>query len=570
MDSLISRRRRVTVCSRIGYNCREQPALRFGGAYIRTAWIQVERKTAMELNRKTHSALTWLLAAAVLLLVGYIVTAELRRPSPLPLTPTPAGTVEPAVTGVRSGPVRNVVLIIADGMGYPALGLLRSYARYAPESIYRGSGGTCSVERILNDGFAGMVFTEPYGVPVADSAASGSQIASGIPSLSESIGSDSGGNPIETVLDAAKRSGRATGLVTDTRITHATPASFAAHVAHRDMENEIAGQLIDPVTGADVMLSAGLRHFLPQGVNDRDSEVYRLLSERWKNAARMTSKRKDDRDLLEEAERTGGWRIVLNRSELAAAEGPRILGLFEGSGMPDGIRETRQIDDPDRVWPTLSEMALKALEVLDRDPEGFFLMVEAGQIDWAAHNNDAGQLLHEMLRLDRLIASVRAWLGDRSDTLVILVADHETGGLAITYTWAGLPVEPVAKPGSLFTGRMFEPGSNYGDYAMLDGLYRQTMSFAALFSTFRRLEESRRTPEALAELVLDVTGIGISPDDAARILQERPNPHYIEGDDDYGNPTIPDMEEDQYFYSNSLNGICGLLAQRTGIERNIA
>lgn len=519
----------------------------------------------MEWDKKTYNVVTWFSVAAVLLLMAYIGIGELRRPSPLPLTPTPAGTLEPAVTDVR-----NVVMIIADGMGYPALGLLRSYARYAPESIYAGRGSMTEIEEMLSDGFTGMVFTEPHGVPVADSAASGTQIASGTRSLSESIGSDSDGNPVETVLDAAKRSGRATGLVTDTRITHATPASFAAHAAHRDMENDIAEQLIDPVTGPDVMLSAGLRHFLPQGVNDRESEIYRRLSARWKNAARLTSKRTDGRDLLDEAERIGGYRIVLNRSELAAVEGPRILGLFEGSGMPDGIMETQQAEDPDRTWPTLSEMALKALEVLDRDPDGFFLMVEAGQIDWAAHNNDAGQLLHEMLRLERLIGAVRNWSGDRSDTVVILVADHETGGLAITYTWAGLPIEPAAKPGSLFAGRMFEPGSNYGDYAMLDGLYRQTMSFAALFSTFRRLDDDRRTPETLAALVRDVTGVMISADDAGLILKERPNPHYIEGDDDYGNPTIPDMEEDQYFYSNSLNGICGLLAQRTGIERNIA
>lgn len=477
-------------------------------------------------------------------------------------SPAPPSSPVPAV--------RNVILIIADGMGFPAVGLLRSYARYAPESIYADRGGVTALEQAMLDGFSGIASTEPYGVPVTDSAASGTQLASGIMALSESIGSDPDGNPVDTVLQAAKRSGRATGLVSDTRITHATPASFVAHAANRSMENEIALQMINPDTGPDVMLAAGLRYFLPKDARNRASETYRRLVEKWPAAARITSSRQDDLDLLEYAQSTGGYQVVLSRAELAAARGPRILGLFDSSGMPDGIVETRMLNDPARTWPTLPEMAVKALDVLDADPDGFFLMIEAGQIDWACHTNDAGQLLHEMLRLDRLIDAVRCWVGHRTDTVVILTADHDTGGFALTYSSAGLPIKAISKPGSLFARQDFQPGNNYGDYRVMDALYRQTMSVSTMFSQFKRLEDEQQTPQRLVAMVVDVTGVSISVADAGRILRERPNPLYIEGDDDYGDKMIPDMDEEQVFYSNRTQMICGLLARQTGIAWNIA
>ena len=95
--------------------------------------------------------------------------------------------------------------------------------------------------------------------------------------------------------------------------------------------------------------------------------------------------------------------------------------------MDDGINIQRQKDDPKRTQPSLKEMTSKALEVLSKDKDGFFLMVEGGQIDWAAHSNDAGNMLHEMLKFDEAIDTVYQWAKGRNDTLVIVTADHANG-----------------------------------------------------------------------------------------------------------------------------------------------
>lgn len=481
-----------------------------------------------------------------------------------------AGCTHPA-TPERSQPVRNVILIIGDGMGYPAAGLLRSYARYAPESIYAGRDGICALEQAMVDGFNCLQFTEPHGVPVTDSAASGTQMATGISSIAGVIGGDHLGNTVETVLQAAKKHGKTTALVSDTRITHATPAVFAAHVPSRYMENTIADQLIKRDTGPDILLSGGLRYFLPQSFNDSDSDTHRRLLEKWNiNSSRTRSRRTDERDLLAEAETDGGYAVVLDRNTLKTVRNPRVLGLFASSSMPDAITETRLRDDPARTWPALDEMAARALELASMNPNGFFLMVEAGQIDWAGHANDAGMLLHEMIRLDRVIDTVRAWAQDRSDTVIIIMSDHDTGGFALAYTALQEPPEPVVLPGSLFAGRDYQPVNDFGDYGVLDKLFNQKMGYNELFGRFHRLDDEQRTPETLAAMVQDATGVVLTPEETARILQERPNPFVLEDEDDADAVMIPDMGDDQVFYTNVTNMLCGLLARRTGIDRNIA
>jgi alkaline phosphatase len=470
----------------------------------------------------------------------------------------------------RSRPVRNVILIIGDGTGYPAAGLLRGYARYAPESIYAGRDGICALEQAMSDGFNCLQFTEPHGVPVADSAASGTQLASGMPSIAGVIGGDHLGNPVETVLQTAKKHGKTTALVSDTRITHATPAAFAAHVPSRYMETSIAEQLIQRDTGPDILLAGGLRYFLPQSFNEPDSDTHRRLVEKWKLNPRTRSRRTDERDLLAEAETDGGYAVVLDRNALKTVRNPRVLGLFASSSMPDAITENRLRDDPARTWPALDEMAARALELASMNPNGFFLMVEAGQIDWAGHANDAGMLLHEMIRLDRVIDTVRTWAHDRSDTVIIITSDHDTGGFALAYTTLQQPPESVVLLGSLFAGRDYQPVNDFGDYGVLDKLFNQKMGYNELFGRFRRLDDEQRTPETLAAMVQDATGVVLTPDETARILQERPNPFMLDDEDDADVAMIPDLGDDQVFYTNSMNMLCGLLARRTGIDRNIA
>ena len=160
--------------------------------------------------------------------------------------------------------VKNLIFMIGDGMGLQQISFARSYLKYAPNN--KTGKKSLNIERMANEGDMGLVYVEPHNALVVDSASSATQYATGFPAISEVIGLDEKGQAVQTILEKAKAKGLSTGLVSDTRITHATPASFGAHVAHRSMANEIAEHLIH--TGADLLYSGGLRSFLPQTVND--------------------------------------------------------------------------------------------------------------------------------------------------------------------------------------------------------------------------------------------------------------------------------------------------------------
>ncbi|MCD4653430.1 alkaline phosphatase, partial [bacterium] len=217
-----------------------------------------------------------------------------------------------------------------------------------------------------------------------------------------------------------------------------------------------------------------------------------------------------------------------------------------------------------------NEMTAKALKILEQDKDGFFLMVEAGQIDWAEHNQDAGQLLHEMIRLDHTIKTVRDWAADRDDTLIIITADHDTGGFTLSYSTYDLPKKSTDLSGNLFTDHDYQPGKNYGDFATLDLLYNQRMSFASLWGQFNDRKSGEPNPAKLAGLVSKVTGVKISLADANRILRKRENPYRIADDRFLHEETMPDLGNKQVFYTNPMNMLSGLVAQRIGIEQNIS
>src|SRR5690606_3456026 len=210
-----------------------------------------------------------------------------------------AATVHAPATAERTDPqqARNVILIIGDGMGPQQLGLLFAYARHAPGSTVPNR--TAAIEQMAIDGTVGLVRTEPYGAVVVDSAAAATQLATGKWAGSEMIGVDFEGNPARTVVEVARDLGKATGLVSDTRLTHATPAAFAAHQADRGMENEIAVDMIS--SRVDVLLSGGLRYFVPQATNDRDSATYQSVAQLVGGVFDPYSRRRDNRNLLLEA-----------------------------------------------------------------------------------------------------------------------------------------------------------------------------------------------------------------------------------------------------------------------------
>ncbi|MEL6908166.1 MAG: alkaline phosphatase, partial [Planctomycetota bacterium] len=411
---------------------------------------------------------------------------------------------------------KNVILVIGDGMGPQQVGLLELYKQLRPSRPRDEPPSAFAA--VATAGGMGMSMHYPDGYLVTDSACSATQLATGVPSLVRAVGVDATGASVPTVLEVAKARGLATGLVSDTRLTHATPASFAAHVPSRDMENVIAEQML--ATGPDVMLSGGRRHFAP--------------------ADTVGSKRDDDRDLLAEAE-AAGYAVVTDREGLAAA-GPRVLGLFADSGMLDAITERRTRGAADRTEPSLTEMAIAAIDRLDDDDDGFFLMIESGQIDWAGHANDAGWLLHEMLRADEMLADVRRWVQHDGETLLLVTADHETGGLGVGYRRGDAP-EPRALPGDAFVGVRFEPGQSFGEPGQLDQLAAQKAPFHVLL--MEMLQTGPVTPSRLVETIEAGTGFTIDEAAAARILASHPDPMGLaEGD-------IPAIHDFPSFFSAS-------------------
>lgn len=377
--------------------------------------------------------------------------------------------------------VNNVILMIGDGMGAQQVGLLEEYARRAKHSTYQGH--KTAISKVAEAGRVGLSLTAPYGQDghlVVDSACSATQLATGVASGSEMIGLDENGNKVQTILEKAKAQGKATGLVSDTRITHATPAAFAAHQSHRSFENEIAVELIES-GNVDVLLSGGSRHFLPSDIQTQSSAQQLMMDLGATQALYKYSKRKDKRNLIIEAKNKYGYNIAFNQQQLASINDGKVLGLFANSGMENGIAYSACKKAVNCPQPSLREMTLAALEILSKNEQGFFLMIEGGQIDWAGHVNDAGWMLHELLKFDEAVNAVYEWIKDRNDTLLVVTADHETGGFGFSYSRKNVPTAKTLT-GNGMAGREYKPNFNFGALDNLDRLYQQKKTFYGMMS----------------------------------------------------------------------------------------
>jgi len=236
--------------------------------------------------------------------------------------------------------------------------------------------------------------------------------------------------------------------------------------------------------------------------------------------------------------------------------------------MPDAIKVSNSLNDPNRSIPTLKEMSAKALDILSENDKGFFLMVEAGLIDWAAHYNDTGLMLHEMLRFNETLEYMLEWAKDRDDTLIIVTADHTTGGFGFSYTGKDIPA-PQDLSGEKFADRKFKPGYNFGDPAVLDKLYKQRLSYTDIFDNqFGALPKDQQTPQALAQEINAYTRFPITVAQAQRILETEDNPIYVEGHSYLGSKTVPKMDnKDEFFVYQKYDNRQNLLALEVAADQ---
>lgn len=298
--------------------------------------------------------------------------------------------------------------MISDGFGPASEAYGREFARYVGAL---DAEGITSLDSIL----VGQSRTKSSSSLVTDSAAGATAFSCGLKTYNNAVGVDPNENPCGTILEAAKAEGMLTGLVVTSRITHATPAAFSAHVLHRDMENDIALQQIgfNPLgRQVDLMFGGGECEFLPNTTQG--------------------SCRKDDRDLKREGKEEFNWNFISKEEFEQIPNGDFKLpmaALFAKGHMP------YDIDRDPKEHPSLKEMTQKALKVLTKasstSSQGFFLMIEGSRIDMAAHDNDPAAHAREILAYYEAISAVKAFVNTHPDTVMISVSDHETGGFTL-------------------------------------------------------------------------------------------------------------------------------------------
>jgi len=276
---------------------------------------------------------------------------------------------------------RNVIFLIGDGMGFEQVKAAGMYLNGGP--------GTLSFESLP---YQGELTTYAANASVTDSAAAATAMATSHKANNGviSMAYPGDGRELETLLEYSRDRGKSTGLVTTTYMTHATPAAFGAHEPSRGNTSNIAGDYLNQ-TRPNVLLGGG-----SNGMSIASAAA-------------------------------AGYTVVTDKAGMTALDTDTVTmvsGQFGSSHLPyelDGLG----------ALPHLSDMTTTALDILDNDADGFFLMVEGGRIDHACHDNDIARSIHETIEFANSVQVAMDWAAGRTDTLILVTADHETGGLTV-------------------------------------------------------------------------------------------------------------------------------------------
>jgi alkaline phosphatase len=319
---------------------------------------------------------------------------------------TTAATAEEVATvsAANQAESKNLIVLIGDGMGPAQVTLGRLYAQK-----YLGMNKLYLDDYLIgmNSTYAGDSSYKGQSGIVTDSAASATAFGSGIKTYNGAISvtNEEVAKPVASVLEAAEWAGKATGLISTARITHATPAAYASHVRQRGMENAIASQYAE--SGVDVLLGGGERHFT---ANEETAHYGK-------------TKREDNKDLVKQF-KDAGYAVVYNKEELTKFNGEKLVGFFDDSHVPYNL-------DRGAETPDLADQLTKAIEVLEKDKDGFVIMLEGGRIDHAGHANDAHSVAKETIEFDKAFKAAIDYAKANPGTSVMVTADHETGGMSV-------------------------------------------------------------------------------------------------------------------------------------------
>ena len=275
--------------------------------------------------------------------------------------------------------IKNIVLIIGDGMGaeHVAAGQLAYDKQFAFAGWNRVNVNTDSLREKTD-----------YPCHTTDSAASGTALATGVLTYNGYVGKDIAGNDLETILDVAKSKGKATGVLTTDTLDGATPACFSAHSYSRNNRDEILNSQLS--SGVDFLGASSTTKQL--GVADIEAAGY-------------TFYKTGDEGTLDEA--------------ISSAEKAYCLLNLEGFSLKDDAYK-------------LKDAAISALNFLSRDEDGFVIMIEQAHIDKFSHSNLFSNMVDMVNSLNDTVDAITEWIGNRNDTAILIVSDHETGGLSVS------------------------------------------------------------------------------------------------------------------------------------------
>lgn len=273
---------------------------------------------------------------------------------------------------------KNIILMIGDGMG-----LTQFYAAY---NIKKDNTNIARCKHI------GLVTTSSADDLTTDSAASGTALACGTKTDNGKIGMDTHNHELTSILKLAEQNGLATGLVATAGITHATPAAFIANDTNRANYENIAYDFL--ATDIDVFMGGGKNHF---------------------------AKRSDGLNLLDSL-KAHNYSIFTDVEDIASINSNKVAGLFYDEHPP---RYSEGRGD------FLETASMKTIEILDKNDNGFFLMIEGSQIDWGGHDNSTDYVIEETIDFDNVVGKVLDFAKKNGETLVIITADHECGGFTV-------------------------------------------------------------------------------------------------------------------------------------------